>query len=367
MVNRQGMTSSGSSHTPHSRTTTTTTTTTTSRTMTVLKLPVLPRFAAHRCPARAYHSRSGLCRSMLYVPTSNPRMLLNSLTTPADTLIYDLEDSVSPSSKSSARTSLSHFLTLNPAPREGGGDTAVRVNAVGTREFEDDLRAVLPHARVNTIVLPKVHSPAELDALSSSVPAGRELQVVASIESARGMWGVGAIAGWRAAGSPALTLSTLLFAAEDYCADTGIVRTPARRELLYPRARMATAAKAFGLRAIDMVCVEYKDEEVARAEAQEAKELGYDGKQAIHPSQVGVYNELFAPSQREVHRAQLVLDGMAHARADAGAGAFSLQLEGRQVMVDEPMVKQARKVLERARAAGMNVPHAHPLEGDGQI
>ncbi|KZT58314.1 beta subunit of citrate lyase [Calocera cornea HHB12733] len=296
------------------------------------------------------------------VPSSNPRMLLRSLASPADTIIYDLEDSVAPAHKHAARTALRHFLAHHSGQPRGNAHSAVaiRVNAVGTEWFDSDVRDLLHHPSITTLVLPKTHSPQELDALASAVHAtapGRALEVVASIESARAMWGLGAIAGWRAQqGGGAVT-----FAAEDYCADTGIQRTRSRRELLYPRARLATAAKAFGLRAIDMVCVDYKDEAVAREEAQEAREMGYDGKQAIHPSQVPLYNALFVPSPTELRRAALILAGMERANARDGAGAFGLDIDGRSEMIDEPMVKQARELLRRASAAGVHVPDG----GDG--
>lgn len=98
--------------------------------------------------------------------------------------------------------------------------------------------------------------------------------------------------------TPHAAVGALLFASEDYCASTGIIRTKERKELLFPRAHMATIAKAYGLQAIDMVCIDFKDVANLQDESLEGRNLGYDGKQAIHPAQVADIQRAYSPSDK---------------------------------------------------------------------
>ncbi|CAE6464194.1 unnamed protein product [Rhizoctonia solani] len=260
------------------------------------RIPALKRGTGTRPYSVAAQAK--LQRSLLYVPSSNERMLQNSLSSPSDAIIYDLEDSVAPKEKNRARIALLDFLQGQSPER--AARTFVRLNAIDTPQFVDDITTVLKWPDLQGIVMPKIHSAEHLDKVASYVPEGRPLSIIASIESARGLWHAGHIAGWKAgqgAGNKVI-VSSLLFAAEDYCADTHIIRTKTRQELLYPRSQMATAAKAFGLQCIDMVCVNYKDPDLLREECQEARRLGYDGKQAIHPNQVETIQSTFVPTEK---------------------------------------------------------------------
>lgn len=202
-----------------------------------------------------------LRRSYLYVPASSDRMLEKSLSSTSDVIIYDLEDSVAPSQqdKTKARNRLTEFLRQGnlPDPQR----IAVRVNGINTPFFDEDIVQIVASSAVESLVLPKIHSGRDLHFASRaiflssrSVHRSLPLNIIPSIESARGMWNVGRIAAWKSEydilGG---RLSALLFAAEDYCADTSVIRSPSRRELLYPRSQIVIAAKAFKLDAIDMV------------------------------------------------------------------------------------------------------------------
>ncbi|CEL57393.1 citrate lyase subunit beta-like protein [Rhizoctonia solani AG-1 IB] len=301
-------------------------------------------------------ARSKLQRSLLYVPSSNDRMLQKSLSSPSDALIYDLEDSVAPNEKERARTALLGFLQSQPP--EHASRTLVRLNAIDTPQFVDDITTVLKWEHLQGIVMPKIHSASYLDQVASYVPEGRPLNIIASIESARGLWDAGHIAGWKAGQGSGnkVAVSSLLFAAEDYCADTRIIRTQTRQELLYPRSQMATAAKAFGVQCIDMVCVNYKDTTVLRDECEEARRLGYDGKQAIHPNQVEIIQSTFVPTEKEITRAAKIISQMARSHASS-TGAFGLDSgSGNVEMIDAPMLKQAETTIANAKAAGLKIP-----------
>ncbi|KAH7910848.1 citrate lyase beta subunit [Hygrophoropsis aurantiaca] len=310
-----------------------------------------------------------LRRSYLYVPASSDRMLEKSLSTNSDVIIYDLEDSIPPSvsDKESARERLAFFLSvqLNLPQRER---VAVRVNDITTPFFEKDVSEMLKFGAVGTLVLPKIHTARDLHHVSraihksvtyssrhSTVPP---LRMVASIESARGTWNLGDIASWTSeyGAEAGGKLDALLFAAEDYCADTSVVRTSSRQELLYVRSQIVIAAKAFGLNAIDMVCVNYKDLNYLKDECEDGRRLGFNGKQAIHPTQVDIVQSTFVPTAKEILRAAKIFHQMEIAHSSQ-KGAFGLETdEGGKEMIDAPMLKQAANTLRIARTAGLEIP-----------
>ncbi|KAJ7696006.1 citrate lyase beta subunit [Mycena rosella] len=322
-------------------------------------------------------SAVSLKRSYLYVPCSSDRMLEKSLTTNSDMVIYDLEDSVPPSvaDKVAARARLSAFLAVLEyaplpylPPRER---VAVRVNDITTPFFWDDITNIVPSKAVGSLVLPKVHSAEDMDTVSNAIHAAGDrppLGLVASIESARASWNIGAIAGWKSNFSrtggklmallASLTLHPHFISPHESinsptdCADTSILRSPSRLELLYTRSQIVIAAKAFGLEAIDMVCVNYKDLDYLQDECRDGRQLGFTGKQAIHPTQVDVIQSTFVPTAAEIERAAKIVHKMARVHA-LNLGATGLEGE----MIDKPMILQADKILNIARAANLKIPH----------
>ncbi|KAF8195490.1 Pyruvate/Phosphoenolpyruvate kinase-like domain-containing protein [Pholiota molesta] len=303
---------------------------------------------------------TSLTRSYLYVPTSSDRMLEKSISTGSDVIIYDLEDSVSPApeDKLTARTRLKKFLE-EQQERLKSLHVAVRVNDITTPFFRDDISQIVSKSVVKTLILPKIHSHYDLDFVSDEVSVSRKsldlppLRIVPSIESARAIWNIGPISSWKSTHGPVSggVLSGLLFAAEDYCADTSIIRTSSRRELLFTRSQIVIAAKAFGHEAIDMVCVNYRNREVLEDECTDGRQLGFTGKQAIHPSQVEVINSTYVPTRDEIVHAAKILQAMQKAH-DSQKGAVGL--EG--TMIDAPMIKQAQKIIDMAQKTGLEIP-----------
>ncbi|KAI0648001.1 Pyruvate/Phosphoenolpyruvate kinase-like domain-containing protein [Trametes meyenii] len=272
-------------------------------------------------------------------------------------------------SKSSSMYKCEKTRASSLAPSER---IAVRLNANATTFFREDIQQAIRFPCVQTLVLPKIHSVQDLDDVSESIfegyrysgdghsrsPNGPPINIVASIESAKAMHNLGTIAGWQSRYGHAFggRLSALLFAAEDYCADTGIIRTRSRQELLYTRSHIVVTAKAFKLNAIDMVCVNYKDLEYLREECEDGRRLGFTGKQAIHPSQVDVIQSTFVPTSKEILRAARILKQMERAHLSR-KGAAGLALEGGGMeMIDAPMIKQAENIVRVALAAGLVVP-----------
>ncbi|UZJ55951.1 hypothetical protein CBS101457_005271 [Exobasidium rhododendri] len=301
---------------------------------------------------------------MLYVPGSSDKMIKKSHEGRMDCIIFDLEDSVAPHRKGAARESV--LFGVNAAPRPGP-ELAVRINPPsGSRQLAaDDLDIILPSRQLNTLVLPKVESIDDVLFVLDKIRYHRTshdhpyppLSLVLSVESANSLLHMANIVEQfgkatkeeEEAGVSSAKITALLFASEDYCAATGIIRTKSRKELQFPRAHMATIAKAYQLQAIDMVCIDYKDMDNLREESLEAKQMGFDGKQAIHPSQVDVIQQTFSPSEKEIERASKIMSAYEKSiQENKGAVGF---IEGdSMIMIDAPMKLQAETILAKAKA-----------------
>ena len=245
-------------------------------------------------------------------------MLAKATGLQADQVVVDLEDGVAVAEKEAARGEL--------ASASARGTLAVRINGVRTPWWREDLAAA---AHADVIVVPKVESPGDVAAVAELLPAGVGLEVM--IETARGLVEVERIA---AAGPP---LETLVFGPGDFAASIGVpVLTIGAGALEYALARIAVAARAFGLQPVDGPYAVLDDAAGLRARAKLALALGYDGKWVIHPDQIEPVNEAFTPSSEEVERARRIL-----AAAD---GASSLGGE----MVDAATKRLADGVIARA-------------------
>ncbi|KAJ4421671.1 hypothetical protein N0V85_000056 [Neurospora sp. IMI 360204] len=302
---------------------------------------------------------SVLRRALLYVPASSQKFMTKSLSLASDNITYDLEDSVTPANKQTARTQLrDHLSPLSNKPASIG-ELAVRINAVSTPYALDDLTTLASAPNLDAIVIPKVNSASDLSFVTdvirhaapqrhSSDPTASPLKLIALIESARAVMDLRSIC----AASP--YLSGLIFAAEDFALDLSITRTPGLAEFLYARSAIVTAARAFDLpSSIDLVCTSYKGPEGVKRleeECQNGKEMGFNGKQCIHPSQVEVAQRLFAPAEAEVEWSVRVLVADDKASA-AGRGAWTL--DGK--MIDAPVVGKARAVVAKAAKCGMDI------------
>ena len=289
-------------------------------------------------------------------------MLEKSLTMHADNVTYDLEDSVAPSLKASARTNLRSLLS-KPRPA-GVKEMCVRINSVDTGLALDDLTEVLQGEYLDAIMLPKCESAADLHFVTDVIrhlsptrhPSSphntstgkKPLSIIALIESAKAVQNLKDIC----EASP--YLDGLVFAAEDFAKDMSLTRTPSLTEFLYARSAIATAARAARLPStIDLVCTAYKGDaglQTLEEECLNGKGLGFNGKQCIHPSQISVCHQAFSPGEKEVEWAARVV--IADEKADrAGRGAWTL--EGK--MIDVPVVKKARAVLKHAEACEIDV------------
>lgn len=274
-------------------------------------------------------------RSMLFAGATRPDLVAKLDRSGPDAVVIDLEDAVPAESKLEARAALRELIGTVSGPR-----LFVRVNAPDSSWFADDIVAVssLP---ITGVVVPKVE--AVDDVMLARSALGERAELVAGIESARGVANVEAIL---AAGSESgAALAAAYFGAEDYIADLGGRRSAGGEEALYARSRVALAARLGGIPAIDQVVVDFRDEEAFRHDAETGRAIGYRGKLCIHPSQVPIANEIFGASAEEVARARALLAAWDEA---AARGVAAVEFEG--AMIDGPALRMARDTLERGES-----------------
>jgi citrate lyase subunit beta/citryl-CoA lyase len=276
-------------------------------------------------------------------------MLAKAPSRGADEIVIDLEDAVAISAKDEARATVVAALC---EPQWRGVRTSVRVNAPRTPWCHQDIVALaaLPDAP-ESIVVPKVESPADLafverllDGAEAAAGRATPLGVQALIENAAGVANVTAIAG----SSP--RLAGLILGYADLSASLGRARG-AGAELDSWRAiqdAVLVAARAAGIAAIDGPYLGVKVDAGFQAAAERARDMGFDGKWAIHPAQVAALNELFTPTDEELEHARAVIGALAEAERDGGAGAVALDGQ----MLDEAVRIAALRVLARAASAG---------------
>lgn len=295
---------------------------------------------------------------------SDDRKLQSSLKSKADTIVYDLEDGVAINRKGEAREKVFNALENHDL---GKREKAVRINSVGSGLEVDDLSVVLRSKELKAIVIPKVQSAADvlfvarmIDAIApeskwvdnrmrkgailettkvlidrlalcARCDSRQNIRLLAGIESALGILNL------REISTSEPRIDALIFASEDYCADVHCTRTPSRREMLYARQALVTHAAAFGLQSIDLVCMDYKNNDILEEECLEGKQWGFTGKQAIHPSQVDVIQRVFAPSDKDVEYARRIVDGFDE-YVKKGVGAFAL--DGKMVSLRGERMKK---------------------------
>lgn len=271
-------------------------------------------------------------RSVLFSPGDQPDLLRKAPDSGADTVVFDLEDAVTLERKSDARNAVRDVL----ANLDAACEVCVRVNPVGLGAEDDISRVVAERTdAVDTVVLPKVSGDDDVRAFQTLLTdEGLTLPVLAVLETAGGVLDAPAVA-------EADPVDGLVLGAEDLAADIGATRTPMGAEISHARQRVVLAASATGIDAIDTLYTDYTDTEGLAAETARAVEFGFDGKLAIHPDQVPVINDGFSPDEADIEWARRVLEAEA---AAGGTGVFAVDGE----MIDEPLLRQARTILERA-------------------
>lgn len=283
-------------------------------------------------------SKDRVRRSRLYLPGNEPKFYPNAGLHKPDGIILDLEDSVSPSEKDTAR-----FLVRNALRSVDfyGTERMVRINQLPAGL--DDLKYIVPH-NVHVILIPKCESAQaiidvenEVRMLRSEYGIKDEIFYMPIIESA-----LGVIKSFEIA-SASPNVCALAVGLEDYTADIGVERTLEGKESLFARSMIINAAKAADIQAIDTVFSDVNDMEGLRNSVIEAKSLGFEGKGCIHPRQIAVVHEGFAPTYSEIEKAKKVVLAFNEAEMK-GIGVISIGSK----MIDAPVVKRARRTINLA-------------------
>jgi (3S)-malyl-CoA thioesterase len=277
-------------------------------------------------------------RSVLYIPASRERALEKARELAADAIIFDLEDAVSPEEKVRAREVLSAALGAD----YGGRARIVRVNGLGTEWVEGDLAAFGGHPGVDAVLVPKVNGPADLEAVAGKVKA----PLWAMLETAKGCLNAAAIAAHP-------RLEGMVMGINDLAKELGARFRADRLPLMAGLGACVLAARAEGKVIVDGVFNAFKDEAGLRAECEQGRDMGFDGKTLIHPAQVGVANEVFAPSDEEVALARRMIAAYAEARA-RGEGVAVVDgriVENLHVATAEALIGKAEAIAAQSFAA----------------
>jgi citrate lyase subunit beta/citryl-CoA lyase len=291
-------------------------------------------------PAESFALR----RTRLYVPGNSPYLMEGCGLFGADVIILDLEDAVSQKEKVDARFVVRNALgTLD----FGSSEVIVRINPFDNNG-EDDVRTVIP-ALPDAVMLPKTGCAADVQKLDSllgkmeaklCIPVGT-IKVFPLIETAAGVLNAQEIAGASARNV------MLTFGAEDFTADIGVKKSKEGRELFLARSQIVLAARAAGIQASDTVYSDFADIEGLKVDTELSKSLGFDGRGVIHPLQIEHIHAIFRPSAEEIEYAQKVVRALEEAEK-TGSGVASLGNK----MIDAPVAKRARKILELAKKYG---------------
>lgn len=286
-----------------------------------------------------------LRRTMMFVPGNNPAMMSDAFIYGPDSIMLDLEDSVTMAEKDAARLLVHNALkTID----YGNTEMVVRVNPLNTPYGKKDVEAVVK-AGVDVIRMPKTETAEEVQELEAEIEkVEKELgclgrtQIMAAIESTKGIINAYAIA------TASKRMMGIALGAEDYCANLKTQRTPSGDELLLARETIVVAARAAGIYALDTVYSNLNDMETFRKEVELIKRLGFDGKSIINPRQIEIINEVFTPTEKEIEKAKTIVVAIKEA---AAKGSGVIAVNGK--MVDKPVVTRAEHTIELALAAGV--------------
>ncbi len=282
---------------------------------------------------------------MMFVPGNNPGMMADAHIYGPDSIMLDLEDSVTMAEKDAAR-----LLVYNALKSIDYGDTemVVRINPLNTPYGKKDIEAVVK-AGVHVIRMPKtetaeevVEVEREIERVEKEIGALGRTKIMAAIESTLGVVNAYAIA------TASKRMMGIALGAEDYSANLKTQRTPGGEELRLARETIVVAARAAGIDALDTVYSNLNDMETFRKEVEFIKTLGFDGKSIINPRQIEVVNEVFAPSAKAIEKARTIIAAIKEAEKK-GSGVIAVNGK----MVDRPVVLRAQRTIDLAIASGI--------------
>lgn len=290
-----------------------------------------------------------LRRSLLITPANSPRKLARAAQLDVDAVILDLEDGVAPNAKAEARKAA---IAAFSSDRFNGKERMIRINAVDTPWFWDDIVQVVTAGVADALVLPKANSGEDVKFVSRIIDQWecswdrqqhntKSLELVPLIETATGILNVDSIA----KASPRVT--AIIFGSGDFSAETGAQLGP--DTLAFPRSRIAIAAASAGIDAVDgAYFADVRDETAVAEDAATAARFGFTGKLVFHPSQVDAINRAFTPTAEEIRRARRIMAAYED-KAQEGVGVF--EIDGEFVAID--IVKRYQRRLAIAERLGL--------------
>ena len=269
-------------------------------------------------------------RSMLFAPGNKYELLQKFSKIQPDIAIIDLEDAVPDSEKQVARENLQKYAQEDKT----AVTTYVRVNALVSQHFEEDIRSIPP--QIAGIVIPKVNDASDIETATQAIERNSvSAKILVGIETVKGLMSVQDIFG-------TASVFAAYFGAEDYIHDLGGLRTDGNDEVLFARTQIGISSRLFGVPVVDQIVADFSNSERFMKEAQQAKSLGFTGKLCIHPSQVPLANQSFSSTPEEIQQAIELLKVYDEAVAN---GTASIVHNGQ--MVDEALAKQARRILSQ--------------------
>ncbi|KAM7111154.1 citramalyl-CoA lyase, mitochondrial isoform 5-T8 [Molossus nigricans] len=289
-------------------------------------------------------------RAVLYVPGNDEKKIQKIPSLNVDCAVLDCEDGVAVNKKNEARLRI--VKTLEDFDL-GSTEKCVRINAVSSGLAEEDLETLL-QSRVlpSSLMLPKVEGPEEIQWFSDKFSfylKGRKLEqpmnLIPFVETAMGLLNFKAVcdAALKIGPQAGLFLDAVVFGGEDFRASIGATSSKETQDILYARQNIIVVAKAFGLQAIDLVYIDFRDEEGLLRQAREGAMMGFTGKQVIHPNQIAIVQEQFSPSPEKIKWAEELIAAFKE-HQQLGKGAFTFQGS----MIDMPLLKQAQNIVTLA-------------------
>ena len=286
-----------------------------------------------------------LRRTMMFVPGNNPGMMQDAFIYSPDSIMLDLEDSVTMAEKDAARLLVHNALkTID----YGNTEMVVRINPLNTAYGKKDVEAVVK-AGVHVIRMPKTETAEEvrevereIERVEKEIGCLGRTKIMAAIESTLGIVNAYEIA------VASERMMGIALGAEDYCANLKTQRSPEGTELLFARQQIVVAARAAGIDALDTVYSNLNDMETFRKEVELIKQLGFDGKSIINPRQIEIVNEVFAPTEKAIEKAKTIIAAIKEAEK-RGSGVIAVNGK----MVDRPVVIRAQRTIDLALASGI--------------
>ncbi len=289
-----------------------------------------------------------IMRTLLYIPGNNPGMINSCGIYDVDCIVFDLEDSVPIAEKDSARILIRNSLNKKDLlfPKR---KLMVRINHLETGYGKNDIETMIS-AGCNLLRIPKIESVQDINDVEKIIRTEEKknnlpensVKIIAILETVKGVSNVESIA------SSSKRLLGLTLGAEDFTRDMGTERSREGNELNFARGKILLAAKNNGILAIDTVFSDVADPEGLENETKKIKQLGFDGKSIIHPSQAEIIHKIFTPTVKDIDHAVRVEIAMKEAEAK---GSAAVAVDGK--MVDTPVLKKAKRVLVFARRLGL--------------